>query len=228
VNFTLIRKLFACELPRLVLFDLDGTLIDSVPDIAVAVDRTLAKRGCPGVGEDAVRGWVGRGSRRLLRDAFAAVAHPLDERALDEALAGYFAAYLADCANLTRLMPGAAELIDALGRSQVALACVTNKPAAITERVLVHFGLRERFARVSGGDSGVRLKPAPDALLRIAAELDVLPRATLMIGDSRHDVDAARAAGMPVLCVACGYNHGEDIRLANPDLVVDDLRALLA
>jgi len=213
--------------PAAVLFDLDGTLIDSVPDIARALNRTLAPLGCAPAAEGAVRGWVGQGSRRLLRDALAASGRELEEPALDALLADYVARYHADCTAATRLMPGAVELLDALAQAGIPVACVTNKPGAITRRVLDHFGLFARFARVLGGDSGAGLKPAPGALLRIAGELGVPPRATLMVGDSRHDVEAARAAGMPVVCVEHGYNHGEDIRLAAPDRVLPDLLALL-
>ena len=227
-RFSAIRALFADRLPRLVLFDLDGTLIDSVPDIARAVNRTLARRGCAPVSEQNVRRWVGRGSRRLLRDAFAAASPcAIDDEALDKALAEYFATYLSDCTSATTLMPGAAELVGALNEAGVRVAVVTNKPGAITSTVLNHFALLKSLASVKGGDSGLPLKPAPDALLRIGADLEIEPDDALMVGDSQHDVQAARAAGMRVICVNGGYNHGEDIALANPDLVVPSLSALL-
>lgn len=227
----LIRRLFDGGLPALAMFDLDGTLIDSVPDIARALDATLAARGFAPAGSDRVRHWVGRGSRNLVREALAhAVAAAPDritEDLLDEALAFYLARYLDDCAGATTLMPGAAALLASLRARGVALACVTNKPIAITERVLGALLADAGFAAVLGGDSGAGVKPAPGPLLVAMAQARTPPSAALMIGDSRHDVHAARAAGVRVIGVAGGYNHGEDIRIEAPDLVVDGLGELL-
>jgi phosphoglycolate phosphatase len=224
-----LRSLCGGALPRLVIFDLDGTLIDSVPDIARAVDRTLLALGLAPVGAARVRGWVGRGSRRLLGDALAAAAggaappQPL----LDAALAFYLEDYLADCVRETRLFPGARELLRALGEAGVLRACVTNKPAAITGRILDGLGLSAEFACVVGGDSGAGVKPAPGPLLRAMEALGTGAEGTVMVGDSRHDVEAARAAQVPVACVRGGYNHGEDIRLTAPDRVLASLLELL-
>lgn len=227
----LIRRLFDGRLPALAMFDLDGTLVDSVPDIARAVDAMLAARGCAPAGSDRVRHWVGRGSRNLVREALAHAADAapgqVAEDLLDEALAFYLARYLEDCAGATTLMPGAAELLAALRAHGVALACVTNKPIAITGRLLGALLPDAGFAAVLGGDSGAGSKPAPGPLLAAMAQTQVPPAAALMIGDSRHDVHAARAAGVRVICVSGGYNHGEDIRLEAPDLVVDGLGELL-
>jgi phosphoglycolate phosphatase len=207
------------------MFDLDGTLIDSVPDIARSVDRTLLALGLGPVGAACVRGWVGRGSRRLLADALAAAAGgaATPEPLLDAALAFHLEDYLADCVRETRPFPGARELLRALGSAGVLRACVTNKPAAITARILDGLGLATDFGCVVGGDSGAGVKPAPGPLLRAMDALDADTALTVMVGDSRHDVEAARAAGVPVVCVRGGYNHGEDIRLAAPDRVIGSL-----
>jgi phosphoglycolate phosphatase len=227
----LIRRVFDDRLPALAMFDLDGTLVDSVPDIARALDATLAARGCAPAGVDRVRHWVGRGSRNLVREALAHAAdiapQQLGEDVLDDALAFYLARYLDDCAGATTLMPGAAPLLASLRAAGVALACVTNKPIAITARVLGALLPDAGFAAVLGGDSGAGTKPSPGPLLAAMASVQAPPGAALMIGDSRHDVHAARAAGVRVICVAGGYNHGEDIRLEAPDLVVDGLGELL-
>jgi len=231
VTHVLIRRLFNGRVPALAMFDLDGTLVDSVPDIARALDATLAARGCAPAGPELVRHWVGRGSRNLVREALAhaadAAPEQIVEELLDEALAFYLACYLEDCAGATTLMPGAAALLGSLRAAGVALACVTNKPIAITERLLGALLPDAGFAVVLGGDSGAGVKPAPGPLLAAMATTRVLPAAALMIGDSRHDVHAARAAGVRVICVAGGYNHGEDIRLEAPDLVVEGLGELL-
>jgi len=231
VAHRLIRRLFDGSLPALAIFDLDGTLVDSVPDIARAVDATLAERGYARAGSERVRRWVGRGARNLVREALAhAAAIPPGQVAdalLEDALASYLARYLEDCTGATTLMPGAAALLGSLRTSGVALACVTNKPIAITRRVLAALLPEAGFVAVLGGDSGAGTKPAPDPLLAVLAGAGVQPSAALMIGDSRHDVHAARAAAVRVICVAGGYNHGEDIRLEAPDLVVEGLGELL-
>ena len=213
------------------MLDLDGTLIDSVPDISRALDATLRARNLPAAGAARARRWVGRGSRQLLRDAlaFGAALEPgqVDTQELERALGDYLARYLDDCTRDTRVLPGAAELIEALRGAGVKAACVTNKPLAIAERVLAHFFLPGRFDTVIGGDSGAAPKPDPAPLLAVMRRLAVEARETVMIGDSRHDVRAARAAGIAVIACANGYNHGEDIRGEGPDLVIDTLGELL-
>jgi phosphoglycolate phosphatase len=229
--FAALRALFAGRLPALVMFDLDGTLIDSVPDIARALDATLRAHDLPPAGEARVRQWVGRGSRQLLREAlgFAAGIAPagVDAEPLGRALETYQAIYLRDCTRDTRMLPGAAELVAALHGAGVKTACVTNKPQAITVRVLEHFALLEHFDAVLGGGSGVAAKPDPAPLVLLMERLGVDADQALMVGDSRHDVRAARAAKVAVICRANGYNHGEDIRAEDPDAVVSELRELL-
>lgn len=227
-SFRGLRALRGGALPQLVLFDLDGTLIDSVPDIARAVDRTLLALGLPPAGAHRVRGWVGRGSRRLIAESLRAAgrAEP-PEALLDTALAHYLEDYLADCVRDTQPFPGARELLRALGGAGVACACVTNKPEAITRRILDGLGLAAAFGCVVGGDSGAGVKPAPGPLQRAMAAIGAGAAETVMVGDSRHDVEAARAAAVPVVCVRGGYNHGEDIRASAPDAVIDSLFELL-
>ncbi len=231
MSFAPLRALFAGRLPALVMFDLDGTLIDSVPDISRALDAALRAHGLAPAGEARAKRWVGRGSRQLLRDALAygGALEPerVDAKELERALADYLAIYLDDCTRDSRLLPGAMELVEALGDAAVTIACVTNKPQAITERVLGHFSLLERFDAVLGGDSGIAPKPDPAPLLVLMRRFAAGASESLMIGDSRHDVRAARAAGIAVIACADGYNHGEDIRSERPDRVIDSLGELL-
>lgn len=216
------------RLPALVLFDLDGTLVDSVPDIAHALDQALLASGHAAVGEARVRGWVGRGSRILARDALATL-HGKEPAAadVDALLAAYLERYREDCTRLTRAMPGAEVLLDALVAHGVPLACVTNKPERIAARVLRHVFPDTHFAMLVGGDSGLGVKPEPGPLEAVLRKLGVPVQDALLIGDSRHDVHAARAAGMAVACVANGYNHGEDVGRERPDLLVQSLFELL-
>jgi len=231
MSLALIRRLFDGRLPQLVVFDLDGTLVESVPDIARAVDDTLAARGLARAGRERVRGWVGRGSRKLISEALtwadATEAGQVAGEQIESALRDYLARYLERCAEESAPMAGAAMLLGALRARGVRLACVTNKPIAIARRVLAELLPDAGFGCVLGGDSGAGVKPAPEPLLAAMRNLGAAPADTLMIGDSRHDVHAARAAGVRVVCVAGGYNHGEDIRRESPDLVVGGLGELL-
>jgi len=226
---TRLEKLFDGQLPRLVMFDLDGTLMDSVPDLAAAVDRMLMLLGREPAGVARVREWVGNGSKVLVRRALAGqLEHDgvADELA-NEALALFMQAY-AGGHELTTVYPGARECLDWLRERDVKLAIITNKPAQFIEPLLEEKGLAGYFQWLIGGDTLPQQKPDPAALLWVMDRADVTAEQSLFIGDSRNDVRAARAA--QVLCVALsyGYNHGEPIANEQPALVLDDLRELVA
>ena len=210
-----------------VLFDLDGTLVDSVPDLALAVDAMLADLGRPPAGEARVRRWVGNGAERLVKRALTGAMDgepPADE--LQRALPLFFEHYQRHLDRHSRLYPGVEECLRALQAHGLALGLVTNKPERFVAPLLDSLGIADCFAVTVGGDTLAEKKPHPAPLLHAARQLGVTPEATVMVGDSRNDVLAARRAGMAVVCVPYGYNHGEDIRLTSPDLVVEDLREL--
>ncbi|RRV27816.1 phosphoglycolate phosphatase [Pseudomonas sp. o96-267] len=223
-----LRELCAGELPRLVMFDLDGTLIDSVPDLAAAVDRMLVELGRPPAGVEKVRDWVGNGARVLVRRALAG---GLDHAAVgdaktEEALARFLDIY-ADCHHLTALYPGVHELLEALSTAAVELAVVTNKPERFVAPLLEQVGLGGYFRWIIGGDTLPQQKPDPAALLQVMRLAGVEAAQSLFIGDSRNDVLAARAAAVPCIAVSYGYNHGRPIAEERPSLVVDSLAELL-
>lgn len=223
-----LRALCAGELPRLVMFDLDGTLIDSVPDLAEAVDRMLVELGRAPAGVERVRDWVGNGARVLVRRALAG---GLDHAAVgdaetEEALARFLDIY-ADCHNLTALYPGVHELLEALSTAAVELAVVTNKPERFVAPLLEQVGLGGYFRWIIGGDTLPQQKPDPAALLQVMHLAGGEAAQSLFIGDSRNDVLAARAAGVPCIAVSYGYNHGRPIAEEKPGLVVDSLAELL-
>lgn len=228
-GFPRLRSVLGGRLPVLVMLDLDGTLVDSVPDIANALDAALQAAGHPQVGVERVRNWVGRGSRVLAHRALVHVGGDNDppETDVDALLAAYLARYRERCTTLTSALPGAAALLATLAARGVRLACVTNKPASIAACVIEHVFPEVRFDVLVGGDSGAGAKPDPGPLRMALEQLDSDAAAALMIGDSRNDVLAARAAAVAVVCVANGYNHGEDVRDSQPDLVVDSLCELL-
>lgn len=226
---TRLEQLFDGQLPRLVMFDLDGTLMDSVPDLAAAVDKMLMLLGREPAGIDRVRDWVGNGSRVLVRRALAGqLQHEgvADELA-DEALALFMQAYSGGH-ELTTVYPGVRECLDWLRERDVKLAIITNKPAQFIEPLLEENGLAGYFQWLIGGDTLPQQKPDPAALVWVMREAGVSPNASLFVGDSRNDVRAAKAASVPCAALTYGYNHGEPIAHEQPALVLDDLRELVA
>ncbi len=217
--------------PDALLFDLDGTLIDSVPDLAHAVDYTLQQAGLAQAGEARVRTWVGNGARKLLERAllYANGEASEAERAteLDSLLPVFFERYEICCADATGVYAGVAEALNHWHAAGIRMACVTNKPERFAQKIVRHFGWAASLPVVLGGDSLPMKKPAPEPLWEACKRLDVDPANTIMVGDSVNDVQAARAAGMKVIAVPYGYNYGSDIREAEPDLVVERLDQLL-
>lgn len=189
---------------RAVVFDLDGTLIDSVPDIAAALNRCLVARGRAVLNEESVSRLVGGGARELVARALGPDT-PAAE--VNSALENFLAHYRAEPVALTSLYPGARELIEALCEANVPLAICTNKPQDLTMLILDRMNLTGHFPVVWGGEAGKPLKPAAACLRNVCVALGVSPGETIMVGDSLTDVEAARAAGCPVIVVAHGYER---------------------
>jgi phosphoglycolate phosphatase len=213
--------------PRLLLFDLDGTLVDSVPDLAAGVNRMLAALGEAGVSEDEVRRWVGNGAERLVKRALVRALDGEPEPArLERALPLFLDAYAEENCRHSRPYPAARATLARLAAAGYPLACITNKPRAFTLPMLEALEMASHFGLVVCGDTLGRQKPDPAPLLHTAGFFKVRPAEALMVGDSVNDIQAARAAGIPVVCVSYGYNHGHDIRQAGPDAVIDSLAEL--
>lgn len=212
-------------MPKLVMFDLDGTLVDSVADIALSLNRALGDLGLPAVSEPQVRTWVGRGASRLI---YCVLEHEHRSPALhDELLARFMARYQESVCEVSTVYPGARELLLACKAAGLHLACVTNKPYAPARALLEALDLIEPFDLLLGGDSLPHKKPHPGPLQHCLQHFGVTAAQSLMVGDSRNDVEAARAAGVRVVAVPWGYNHGEPIEAARPDWLVDSLQELL-
>jgi phosphoglycolate phosphatase len=213
--------------PQLVLFDLDGTLVDSVPDLAAAVARMLAALGRPQATADEVRNWVGNGAVRLVERALVgALDGKPDADEFARAMPLFLDSYAEENCRHSRPYPAARATLERLAASGMHLACVTNKPADFTRPMLEQLGLDGYFGLVVAGDAAGAIKPDPAPLLHAMEFFKVSADDALMVGDSVNDIQAARAAGMPVICVSYGYNHGRDIRHAAPDAVVDSLAEL--
>ena len=214
--------------PKLVLIDLDGTLVDSVPDLAYSVDQTMLELGLPLRGEAAVRTWVGNGVKTLVERALTNDLHtPADPIELERTLAVFMRIYADNTSQRSRVYPGVLAGLDFLQScKQLKIACVTNKAEQFTHKLLRDLGLFERFALIVSGDTLPEKKPHPLPLLYAAEQLGVAAADSLMLGDSKSDVKAARAAGFKVIAVSYGYNHGEDIRDYQPNAVIDSFQEL--
>ncbi|MGA0612491.1 phosphoglycolate phosphatase [Caldimonas sp. KR1-144] len=209
---------------RAAILDLDGTLVDTQGDFVVALNHTLADLGLRGIDAGFVERTVGKGSEHLIRSTLAEVG--ADDGHYGAAWERYQHHYRRINGEHSRLYDGVAEGLDRLVSAGLALACVTNKPGAFALELLERKGLRGRFAAVYGGDAFARRKPDPMPLVETCRALGVAPRETLMVGDSSNDVQAARAAGCPVVLVSYGYNHGEPAESAGADAVIDRLDEL--
>lgn len=212
---------------RAVLFDLDGTLVESAPDLAQAVNRLLAERGRGAVAEARVRRWIGNGARRLVARALTGEDDgEVEAGELDAAMQRFFSHY-ADClTDRTAVYPGTVEALEALQAAGLALGVVTNKPGRFTDPLLAALGLDRFFGVAVSGDTLAVKKPDAGPLAHAAEALGVPLASALMVGDSMADVMAARNAGVPIVCVPYGYRRGDDIFEANPDAVVDRLDEL--
>lgn len=221
-----LRALCGGELPRAVFFDLDGTLLDSVADLAGAIDAMLTEAGAQPAGVEHVRGWVGNGAAMLVRSALAYAG--LGEDRFEHCHQRFLDHYERLCSSASRLYPGAAETVQALRGNGIAVGCVTNKPSRFTQRLLAHYGLAPAMSVVLSGDTLAERKPAAAPLLEAARRTDAEPARCVMVGDSATDIDAARAAGMPAVVVTYGYRRGASVEELGADLAVDRLDALLA
>ncbi|MFM7134712.1 MAG: HAD-IA family hydrolase [Planctomycetota bacterium] len=220
--------------PEAVLFDLDGTLVDSVQDIFVAVNALLAELGLPQRTRDEIATWVGNGARMLVERAiagrfagFAGLPDVIERHAFaDAAMPRFRAIYEGVCVDHTVPLAGATAALADTQRRGLGVALAPNKPLAPTERIVDALGWRAHVSVVIGGDSMPVRKPDPAPLLEALRRLGA--RHAWMVGDSANDVGAARAAQMPSLVVRGGYNHGNPVEALDPapDLILDSLEPL--
>jgi phosphoglycolate phosphatase len=208
-------------------FDLDGTILDTIHDLAAAVNALLAELGYPPLPKAEIRDFVGKGMPNLVRRALASVngvpPAAIDDAEVKDALTRYQAHYASLLGRETRLYPGVREGLDRLQAMGLPLAVITNKATRFVRPHLDHAGLTGYFRVLVGGDDLPAKKPAPDPLLHVAARLGVVPAELLMVGDSTNDAQAARAAGCPVLILPYGYNEGEPVENIDADGIVPSL-----
>lgn len=196
--------------PQACILDLDGTLIDTLGDFVAVLGRVLADLGLPPVTRAFIEHTIGRGSEHLVRTTLAEV--DADPALFDRAWPLYQQHYAALNGEHAAVYPGVVEGLEALKARGLPLAVLTNKPGAPARELLRRKRLDGYFTHVFGGDAFARKKPDPLPLIKTCEALGTPASATWMIGDSRNDAEAARAAGCPVVLVTYGYNHGENIR----------------
>jgi phosphoglycolate phosphatase len=214
-----------------VLFDLDGTLLDTVADIALALNRTMLEQGLAPLDESDVRRMIGRGSPILIERAVVARGRTLDEAAQGAMVERFFHHYgeLEESnEDRARPYPGALQSLCALHGAGLRTAVVTNKQHRFASALLKRLGLAGWVDVVIGGDTCARRKPDPQPLLFACESLQVPLSESLMVGDSVNDVQAARGAGIPIVCVSYGYNEGRDPRTLECDALLDSLAELPA
>jgi phosphoglycolate phosphatase len=207
------------------IIDLDGTLVDTLPDFVVVLNAMLDALKLPAIDDNFVAHSVGKGSEHLIRRTLAQVG--ADAHLYDDAWAFYQQHYERVNGTHAVVFDGAEDGLAMLQAAGLRLACLTNKPGAFARTLLDQKGLARYFTQVFGGDAFERKKPDPLPLLRTCDALASAPSRTLMVGDSSNDAQAARAAGCPVVLVTYGYNHGEPIRGVDADGFIDRLDELV-
>lgn len=209
---------------KAVMIDLDGTLLDTIPDLAVAANLMLQALDRPPLDAAMIRTFVGKGIAKLVERTLAGTINgAVDPHTLAQALPIYERCYDSVNGRHTSVYPGVMEGLERLRTQGFRLGCVTNKSTRFTLPLLEHTKLSRYFSAVVAGDTLPRKKPDPEPLLYACEKFGVAPREMLMIGDSLNDAQAARAAGCPVFCVTYGYNEGHDVRELDVDAIVSSL-----
>ncbi|MBB5606060.1 MULTISPECIES: phosphoglycolate phosphatase [unclassified Janthinobacterium] len=209
---------------RAAIIDLDGTMLDTVPDFHVAINGMRSEFDLAPISEATIKNMVGKGSENLIRSVLALDfdAHGVEQR-FEQAMDAYQRHYLAINGDFSTLYPDVVAGLEAMTAAGLRLACVTNKPIAFALPLLKQNKLDGYFDIVYGGDSLPKKKPDPMPLLQVCADFDLAPAKVVAIGDSSNDAQAARAAGCPVLTVPYGYNHGHSIHDTDSDGIVNTL-----
>ncbi|MEO2055207.1 MAG: HAD-IA family hydrolase [Nitrospira sp.] len=205
----------------LLIFDLDGTLIDSKRDIAKSVNLTFRDLGLPEKPNETIYGYVGNGVRKLILDAVESTDAHLIDRAL-EIFRGHYLEHLLD---ETRLYPGIREVLNHYNQMKIAL--VTNKPHVYAKKILEGLGVDKAFDFIIGSEPDTQLKPHPEMILKTLGVLDTPTSDAVMIGDSLNDIYAARSAGVRSCAVAYGFGNADELLSESPDFFVETGEALM-
>ncbi|VAX06378.1 Phosphoglycolate phosphatase [hydrothermal vent metagenome] len=206
--------------PSGVIFDLDGTLVDSARDLSAALNHVLRQASRPEIALSEVRHMVGDGARALIIKGFSETGH-LPESGEIDAIQDEFLSYYSDhITDQTLIFPGARHVIETLTEMKIPLGLCTNKAIKLTEKIMAEFNLADYFSAITGGDSFDYRKPDPRHLTSTLEIMKVEPERAIMVGDSRNDIIAAQRAGIPVIGVSFGYSKTPIAKL-NPDIIID-------
>ena len=213
--------------PDWLCFDLDGTLVDSVPDITFSLNEMLDRMRLSAVDEQLARTWVGNGAAKLIERTLTHVlqSEP-DASTFEQARNFFFAAYEQNIAVKTVVYTGCMELLDYIANKQIPMACVTNKPRKFTPPLLEKLSMAEYFSALVCGDDLPTQKPDPGMVLEAVRQLGGQPKNGYMVGDSQTDMAAARAAGTGAIYVSYGYNRGVCVEKYQP-ICVNSLNELI-
>jgi len=204
------------------LFDLDGTLIDSIPDITRATNSALTALNLPAANQDDLRSWVGNGAAILIKRALTdQVDGEPDPILFKKALALFFDYYIEEVFVESTFYPDVTETLENLKARKFKIACVTNKPMQHTQALLKQSGIKSLFDYIVAGDTLTAKKPDPAPLLYACDKIGVPPRKSIMVGDSINDIQAAKNAGIPSIGLTYGYNHGIDLSQNRADILID-------
>lgn len=206
----------------LIVFDLDGTLIDSSDDIAWAANKTLVHMGYMERDIRSIKKCIGWGVKILLEKLMPEE----DEDRLEEARRKFLEYYWDHLTVYTNLYPGAREIIEYFGKMNKSMAIITNKPLRFTEKILEYFALQKYFSMVLGGDSLPNRKPHPEPALKVLTHLSISASRGVFVGDSPTDCETGRGAGMTTIGVSYGFREKEELENAGFDIIIDDLRDL--
>lgn len=212
-------------LPPVAVFDLDGTLVDTAPDLVATLNLILDREQQPPIPYDVARNLIGGGARKLLERGLEKDGVTVSPARLDALVANFIAHYAENIAHGSRPFEGTLDALDALAADGFRLAVCTNKLEWLSVRLLTELGIAQRFAAICGADTFKIAKPAPGGLIQTIRRAGGDPRRAIMVGDSATDVGAARAAGVPVICVNFGYTEIPVDQL-RPDRIISHMREL--
>lgn len=213
---------------KLIAFDLDGTLVDSLPDLALSLNQAFAEVGLPQAPEDLVLTWIGNGADVLLARGLEWSGAELDAEQIRHVKKRFGFYYGENICNKSRLYPNVKQTLETLKAQGYLLAVVTNKPTKHVQPVLAAFGIDHLFSELLGGQSLPAIKPHPAPLYYLCGKFGIYPKQLLFVGDSKNDILAAHSAGSPVVGLTYGYNYNIPISESNPDWVFDDFADILS
>lgn len=210
-----------------IVFDLDGTLIDSVPDLAAALNAVMEEFQMPSVDDTQVSHWVGNGMELLVTRALNHHVDKVDQELIERGFQLCAEAYSQVSGQHSVFFPGVRMVLKNLKMAGYRLAILTNKPSRFMPHIIEEFGLDDTFELVLGGDCLPKRKPDPMGLHHVCEQWQLEPSQVLMVGDSKNDIEAGKAAGTATLGLTYGYNYGEHIGLSQPDAVAEHMAELL-